>query len=52
MDCPSLPARTFDVSPDGQRFLMVKNSADAEQAQSMVVGVNRLEDLKAKLPAK
>ena len=43
--------RTYDVSSDGQRFLMIK-AAGAEQAPSMVVVVNWSEELKAKLPAK
>jgi len=43
--------RSYDVSPDGQRFLMIKASA-TEQAPSMVVVLNWLEELKAKLPAK
>ena len=43
--------RSYDVSPDGQRFLMIK-AAGAEQAPSMVVVLNWLEELKAKLPAK
>ena len=43
-------ARTYDVSPDGQRFLMIKQAA-AEQAQTMVVVLNWVEELKAKLPA-
>ena len=42
-------ARTFDVSPDGQRFLMIKEAA-AAQAPTMVVVLNWLEELKAKLP--
>ena len=46
----SVLARTFDVSPDGQRFLMVKEVASA-QAPTMVVVLNWLEELKAKLPA-
>ena len=41
-------ARTYDVSPDGQRFLMIKNAA-AAQASTMVVVLNWLEELKAKL---
>jgi len=45
------PARSYDVSPDGQRFLMIK-AAGTEQAPSMVVVLNWLEELKAKLPAK
>ena len=43
-------ARTYDVSPDGQRFLMIKQAA-AEQAPTMVVVLNWLEELQAKLPA-
>jgi hypothetical protein len=43
-------ARTFDVSPDGQRFLMIKGTA-ADQAPTMVVILNWVEELKAKLPA-
>ena len=43
--------RSYDVSPDGQRFLMIKASG-TEQAPSMVVVLNWLEELKAKLPAK
>ena len=38
-------------SPDGQRFLMIK-AAGTEQAPTMVVVLNWLEELKAKLPAK
>ena len=43
--------RAYDVSPDGQRFLMIKEAA-AAQARTMVVVLNWLEELKAKLPAK
>ena len=43
--------RAYDVSPDGQRFLMIKG-AGTEQAPSMVVVLNWLQELKAKLPAK
>ena len=41
-------ARTYDVSPDGQRFLMIKDAGTA-QAPTMVVVLNWLEELKAKL---
>jgi serine/threonine-protein kinase len=44
--------RTYDVSPDGQRFLMIKNNVGTEQAPTMVVVLNWLEELKARLPAK
>ena len=43
--------RSYDVSPDGQRFLMIKASG-TEQAPTMVVVLNWLEELKAKLPTK
>jgi serine/threonine-protein kinase len=43
--------RTYDVSADGQRFLMIK-AAGAEQTPTMVVVVNWSEELKAKLLAK
>ena len=45
--------RTYDVSPDGQRFLMIKeNSAGDPNATpaSLIVILNWFEDLKAKLP--
>jgi serine/threonine-protein kinase len=44
--------RTYDVSPDGQRFLMIKlNSNDAPAAAGMVLVQNWFEELKAKVPA-
>jgi eukaryotic-like serine/threonine-protein kinase len=50
-------ARAYDVSRDGQRFLMIKDnapSADPKPAPtvSMVVVLNWLEELKARLPTK
>jgi serine/threonine-protein kinase len=42
--------RTYDVSPDGQRFLMIKATTN-DQAPSMVLVLNWLEELKARLPA-
>ena len=49
--------RTYDVSPDGQRFLMIKDNASSDQAStappaSMVVVLNWFEELKARLPAR
>ena len=47
------PGRTYDVSPDGQRFLMVKEGAEADQAAappSIVVVQNWLEELKRLVP--
>ena len=46
----SVIARTYDVSPDGQRFLMIKEEGTAQEP-TMVVVLNWLEELKAKLPA-
>ena len=49
------PARTYDVSRDGQRFLMIKE-ADSGRASGVAapitVVMNWVEELKAKLPAK
>jgi serine/threonine-protein kinase len=48
-------ARTYDVSPDGQRFLMLKNAEPSSQTTSsarMVVVQNWFEELKAKMPVK
>ncbi|HEY6415965.1 MAG TPA: hypothetical protein VIX41_06995 [Acidimicrobiales bacterium] len=47
------PGRTYDVSPDGQRFLMVKEGAGADQAAappSIVVVQNWHEELKRLVP--
>jgi serine/threonine-protein kinase len=44
---------TYDVSPDGQRFLMLKRSAagaDAEAAPAIVVVTNWVEELKRRVP--
>ena len=51
------PLRGYDVSADGQRFLMIKDNTSAEQASnatpaSMVVVLNWFEELKARVPAK
>jgi serine/threonine-protein kinase len=48
--------RAYDVSADGQRFLMIKDTAPADPkssapAASMVVVLNWFEELKAKVPA-
>jgi len=47
-------ARTYDVSRDGQRFLMIKEAGDdnASASSHIVVVLNWTEELKAKLPAK
>jgi hypothetical protein len=38
--------RTFDVSADGQRFLMVKDDPAGRQPASMVVVINWVEELR------
>ena len=45
----------YDVSPDGQRFLMIKNGGPSEQATtgapaSMIVVLNWTEELKQRVP--
>ena len=45
--------RTYDVSPDGQRFLMIKQGGGSEQtaaAASLVVVQNWVEELKRLVP--
>ncbi len=46
--------RTFDVSPDGRRFLMTKNDAADDNAPPlpMVVVLNGFEELKARMSTK
>jgi serine/threonine protein kinase/WD40 repeat protein len=47
--------RMYDVSPDGQRFLMLKSNDSATQAAvpaSLVVVLNWTEELKARVPVK
>ena len=47
--------RTYGVTPDGQQFLMIKAIANVDQAStlpSMVVVLNWLEELKARVPPK
>ena len=47
--------RTYDVSRDGQRFLMIKDVGVGERGTttaSMVVVLNWFEELKARVPAR
>jgi dipeptidyl aminopeptidase/acylaminoacyl peptidase/predicted Ser/Thr protein kinase len=47
-----LTATNYDVSPDGQRFLMLKPSESAEAAPTQItVVLNWFEELKQKVPA-
>ena len=48
-----LPLRAYDVAPDGQRFLMIKEPEVVErpsEAARVVVVLNWAEELKARLP--
>jgi serine/threonine-protein kinase len=45
-----ISGRTYDISPDGQRFLMIKESDDTSTPQSMTVVLNWFEELKARVP--
>ena len=48
------PARHYDVSPDGQRFLMIKPTADGNPnatPASMLVVLNWFEELKQRVTA-
>jgi serine/threonine-protein kinase len=52
---PGIAGRTYDVSPDGERFLMIKDNASGTQAPTVaniVVVLNWFEELKARLPVK
>ena len=52
---PTVLGRMYDVSPDGQRFLMLKPSGRSEQAvgpASLVVVLNFFEELRARAPGK
>jgi hypothetical protein len=51
-------ARTYDVSPDGRRFLMIKAANETgplgvrEAAPNFVVVLNWLEELKTRVPTR
>jgi serine/threonine-protein kinase len=51
---PGLPGRSFDISPDGQRFLVIKDATNDQSSTatpaSMVVVLNWLEELKQRVP--
>jgi hypothetical protein len=48
----ALSGLTYDVSPDGQRFLMIKDTTSAPDAARLVVVENWLEELKRRVPVK
>jgi serine/threonine-protein kinase len=49
LEGPYMPGRDYDVSPDGQRFLMIKPRQGVEQRRAVTVVLNWFEELKAKV---
>jgi len=49
-----IAGHTYDVSPDGQKFLMIKNAAASDQnaAPSLIVAEHWTEELKTRVPTK
>ena len=48
---PEGTGRTYDVSPDGRRFLMIKNAASITELPPQIVIVeNWFEELKRRVP--
>jgi len=45
-------ARTYDVSRDGQRFLMIKPVPEAEESERIIIVQNWLEELKRLVPTR
>jgi hypothetical protein len=46
------PGVAYDVSPDGQRFLMVKETETGRSTAQINVVLNWLEELKQRVPVK
>ena len=46
----SVPIRGYDISPDGKRFLMVKESEEQPAATQLIVVLNWFEELKRLVP--
>ena len=52
---PPNPGRTYDIAPDGQRFLMIKPAGGADQTaapRSVIVVQHWIEELKRLVPTK
>jgi serine/threonine-protein kinase len=49
---PGVTEPNYDVSPDGQRFLMIKPSAQTEGAAQIHVVINWFEELKQRVPVR
>jgi hypothetical protein len=47
-----VPFTNYDVSADGQRYLMVKPSEEEQAVTQITVVLNWFEELKAKVPTK
>jgi eukaryotic-like serine/threonine-protein kinase len=50
LDAPNPVTANYDVSPDGQRFLMTKESEESSSATQINVVLNWFEELKQKVP--
>jgi hypothetical protein len=48
---PGVTSSNYDVTPDGQRFLMVRDDDSAIVGNKIVVVLNWVEELKAKMAA-
>jgi len=48
---PNIPRANYDVSPDGQRFLMIKTNEQESAPTQINVVLNWFEELKQKVPA-
>jgi serine/threonine-protein kinase len=49
---PPFPVANYDVSPDGQRFLMVKPSGEGQPSTQINVVLNWFEELKRRVPTR
>ena len=47
-----VPAANYDVSPDGQRFLMVKEGGSEPPPSQINVVINWFEELKRRVPVR
>ena len=51
LDPANVGIQTYDVSADGQEFLMVRESGDAASTPRLIVASNWFEELKARVPS-
>jgi Tol biopolymer transport system component len=52
MVAPGNPARTYDISPDGRRFLMIKGRSATVAPAGLIVVQHWIEELKRLVPTK